>query len=105
MREEAHERLSINAYLAQLQQPQILFSVTQKQAASLDDEVALTLKMESYLPPHTQTINETLTAPEEPVVIRVDVIEKVAQLTCVFEELGEPVERVQQRTEWEHQDR
>ena len=61
--------------------------------------------MESFLPPHTQTINETLPAPEEPVVIRVDVIEKVAQLTCVFEELGEPVERVQQRTEWEHQDR
>ena len=76
-----------------------------KQAVSLDDEVAVTLKMESYLSLHTQPINGTLPAPEEPVVVGVDAIDKVAQLTCFVEELGEHVETVQQRTEWEHQHR
>ena len=84
MWEEAHERLPINALLAQLHQPQILFSVTQKQPASLDDTVAVTLKMESYFLLHTQPINGTLPSPEECVVARIDAIDKVAQPLVLF---------------------
>ena len=52
LQEEARERLSLNAYLSQLPQPQISFSVRQKQPITIDDAVhAATLEMESYLPP------------------------------------------------------
>ena len=52
LQEEARERLSINAYLAQLPQRQISFSVRQKQSSTLDEAVAATLEMESYLLSH-----------------------------------------------------
>ena len=39
LQEEARERLAINAYLAQLPQPQVSFSVRQKQPSTLDDAV------------------------------------------------------------------
>ena len=51
LQEEAKERLSLNSYLAQLPQPQISFSVRQKQPATLDEAVAATIEMESYFPP------------------------------------------------------
>ena len=50
LQEEARERLAINAYLAQLPQSQVSFSVRQKQPSTLDEAVAATLEMESYLP-------------------------------------------------------
>ena len=47
--EEAGEQLANNAYLQQLTQPQVAFSVKQKRPTTLDDAVAATLKMESYM--------------------------------------------------------
>ena len=70
LQDEARERLSLNTYLSQLPQPQISFSVRQKQPTTLDDAVAATLDMESYLPP--QTVNSTLRQPEEPEPASVD---------------------------------
>ena len=46
LQEEARDQLGIIAFL---QQPQIAFSVKQKRQKSLDDAVAATLQMESYL--------------------------------------------------------
>ena len=98
--EEVRERLSINAYLAQLPQPQIGFSVRQKQPPTLDDAVAATLEMESYLPPHSlPAVNSTLPAFEEPVVASVDAVDKITQLTHIVEKLAQQVERLQHRSD------
>ena len=87
------KRLSINAYLAQLPQPQISFSVCQKQPATLDDAVSATLEMESYLPLQSPpAVNSTLPAPEEP-TISVDAVDKVTHLTRL---VAKQVERLQQ---------
>ena len=93
-------RILINAYLAQLPQPQIAFSVRQKQPNSLDDAVAATLEMESYLPPHTQVssgVSSTLPTEDKRTASGVDSIDKVAQLTRVVERLAERVEKLQQK--------
>ena len=49
LRDEGHEQLAINAYLQQILQPQVAFSVKQKHPATLGDAVAATLEMESYV--------------------------------------------------------
>ena len=46
LQHEARERLAINAYLQQLTQPQVAFSVKQRNPETLDDAVAATLEME-----------------------------------------------------------
>ena len=90
LQEEARERLSLNAYLSQLPQPQISFSVRQKQPTTLDDAVAAT---ESYLPP--QTINSTLRQPDEPESASVDAVSQITQLVRVVGRLAEQVEKMQ----------
>ena len=47
---EAQERLALNQYLAQLENPQVAFSVKQKTPETVDQAVRLTLELESYLP-------------------------------------------------------
>ena len=47
---EAQERLALNQYLAQLENPQVTFSVKQKTPETVDQAVRLTLELESYLP-------------------------------------------------------
>lgn len=102
LQEEARERLCLNSYLAQLPQPQIAFSVRQKRPTSLDDAVATTIEMESYLPPQTQSaVNLTLPTLEEPPVASVSALDQVAQLTRVVEELAEQVGKLQQRADAE----
>ena len=93
LQEEARERLSLNAYLSQLPQPQIPFSVRQKQPTTLDDAVAATLEMESYLPP--QTINSTLRQADEPEPASVDAVSQITQLVRVVGRLAEQVEKMQ----------
>lgn len=106
LQEEARERLSINAYLAQLPQPQIAFSVRQKQPATLDDAVAATLEMESYMPPHMSSgINSTLPAEDRSASVDVDSVDKVDQLARVVERLAEQVERLQQVSDSQRQPR
>ena len=101
LQEEARERLSINAYLAQLPQSQIAFSVGQKQPNSLDDAVAATLEIESYLPPHTQVssgVSSTLPTEDKRTASGVD---SMAQLTHVVERLAEKLQ--QKAANAEHQ--
>ena len=93
LQEEAHERLSINAYLAQLLQPQISFSVRQKQPSTLDEAVAATLEMESYLPPPPpHSISPCLPVDAEHTSMKV---ESVDQVTSMVEKLTERVEKLQ----------
>ena len=47
---EAQQRLALNQYLAQLENPQVAFSVKQKTPETVDQAVQLTLQLESYLP-------------------------------------------------------
>ena len=49
--QEGREHLALNHYLAQLDEPQVAFSVKQKRPKSVDDAVSATLEMESYLQP------------------------------------------------------
>ena len=99
LQEEARERLSINAYLGQLPQPQISFSVSQKQPSTLDDTVAATLEMESYLP--SQILSSVCTSVEGPedgsttACLNLDSIDQVSHLTWMVVKLTDQVEKLQ----------
>ena len=55
---EAQERLALNQYLTQLDNPQVAFGVRQKTPETVTAAVRLTLELESYLPPPaTSTTN------------------------------------------------
>ena len=93
LQEEARERLAINAYLDQLPQPQLSFAVRQKQPDTLDDAVATTLEMESYLPAQgASAVDLSLT--DDPRVT-VQAVDKVTQLTQVVDKLVEKMEQLQ----------
>ena len=47
---EAREQMALTHYLAQIDNPQLAFSVKQQKPATLDAAVSATLEMESYLP-------------------------------------------------------
>ena len=49
LQEEARERLALTQYLSQLTNPQISFAVKQKRPKTLDEAVAATLEMESFV--------------------------------------------------------
>ena len=49
--DNARERLALNAYLGQLDNPQVALGVKQKTLENLDAAIAATLELESYLPP------------------------------------------------------
>ena len=93
LQEEARERLSLNAYFSQLPQPQISFSVRQKQPTTLDDTVAATLEMESYLSP--QAVHSTLQEHGES-ASGVGAVSQITQLAHVVGRLAEQVEKMQQ---------
>ena len=100
LQDEARERLSINAYLQQLSHAQVAFSVKQKQPKTLDEAVAATLEMESYLVGGSTGTVSTLESNEECGVRSVGTIDRVEELTRVVERLAGQVERLQQRTPW-----
>ena len=89
LQEEARERLSINAYLGQLPQPQLSFAVRQKQPATVDEAVAATLELESYLFPHGAA------SVGQAEVDSVDRAGPVAKLTDVVGRLVDRVEQLQ----------
>ena len=62
MQDEAREQLLLQIYLQQLDPPQVAFSVKQKRPKTLDEAVAATIEMESYLP---QAAQMTIAACEE----------------------------------------
>ena len=49
LQDEAKEQLSLQIYLQQLDPPKVTFSVKQKRPKTLDEAVAATIEMESYL--------------------------------------------------------
>ena len=49
LQDEARERLALNQYLQQLDQPQVAFGVKSKQPEKLDDAVSATLELETYV--------------------------------------------------------
>ena len=51
LEEKARERLALNAYLPQLDNPQVAFGVKQKTPETLDAAVSATLEMEAYATP------------------------------------------------------
>ena len=51
LEDKARETLALNAYLAQIDDSRVNFGVKQKAPQSLDEAVAATLELESYLPP------------------------------------------------------
>ena len=53
LEEAAKEHLTLTHYLGQLDNPQVAFSVKQKRPKTVDEAVAATLEMESYLIPKT----------------------------------------------------
>ena len=91
--EDARERLSINAYLMQLPQPQIAFSVRQKQPSTLDDAVTATLEMESYLSPQSLSAVDSVGGTDADTVA---VVGQVAELTRAVERLTKQVEQLKQ---------
>ena len=99
LQEEARERLSINAYLAQLPKPQISFSGRQKEPSTIDDAVGATLEMESYRP--SQILSSVCTSvpgPEEgstTACLNVDSVDQVSSLTRMVEKLADQVEKLQ----------
>jgi hypothetical protein len=94
LQDEAREQLAINSFLQQLMPPQVAFSVKQKRPASLDDAVAATLELESYVSPPTAGVSAT--QPEEAVCSPVtSEARHVEQLTKVVKQLAEQVERLQ----------
>ena len=94
LQEEAREQLAINAFLQQLTQPQIAFSVKQKRPKTLDDAVAATLEMESYLAgPSPVGIASTLSSAENLPVCPVSALSQVDKLTQAVEQRVERLQR------------
>ena len=60
--DEAKETLPLNAYLAQLDDPQVAFGVKQKTTTDLDSAVTATMELESYLVPVIASTTAVVTA-------------------------------------------
>lgn len=96
LEERARERLAINAYLQQLEHPQVAFGVKQKRPETLDEAVSATLEMETYVP--------TIAKGNGPSVASVEVTEEETavaavntqdRLVTLVEKLVERVERLE----------
>lgn len=92
--DDAREQLALQSYLQQLKQPQIAFSVKQKRPANLDDAVAVTLGMESYLSPSTQPGTIAALQPGERADAKATV-DRIKQLTHLVEQLTARVEELE----------
>ena len=95
LQQEARERLTLNAYLGQLDNPRVAFAVKQKSPKSLDAAVAAMLEMESYLAGGTPVSGVELEREKEAVVTAAGVSEK---LTMLMEKLTERMDRLERQT-------
>ena len=68
--EKVRERLALNQYLSQLDNPQVAFNVKQKRPEKLIHAVSTTLEMESYLLPRPHKV-ATVDIQESPTVAAV----------------------------------
>ena len=85
----ARETLALNAYLAQLENPQIVFGVRQKTPATLDEAMTATLELESYLSPK-MTVASVETG--EAVI---GVVSQKDNLTTFVEKLMDRMEKIE----------
>ena len=95
LQHEARELLAINAYLQQLTQPQVAFSVKQTNPGTLDDAVAATLAMESYAESSSNRTGAVSILQPENETVTVAAIGPVEKLTRMVERLSEQVEMLQ----------
>ena len=95
LQHEARELLAINAYLQQLTQPQVAFSVKQTNPGTLDDAVAATLAMESYAESSSNRTGAVSILQPENETVTVAAIGPVEKLTRMVERLSEQVETLQ----------
>lgn len=93
--EEAKERLAVNHYLQQLSPPQVAFSVRQKRPSNIDDAVATTLEMESYLLETLST--STVAGVEVSEDTAVATVHTQVALTSLVEKLIEKLEQLENR--------
>ena len=94
LQDEAREQLAINTFLQQLTPSPVAFSVKQKRPSTLDDAVAATLEMESYV--SSQTVVASMSpSSEEVAVCPVSETNRLERLTRAVEQLTERVEKLQ----------
>ena len=90
---EAREQLAINTYLQQLSHPQVAFSVKQRRPMTLDEVVAATLEMESYVSGPDRTGITTVEVEDETAAVAA--VNPIDKLMRMVEHLAEKVETLQ----------
>ena len=99
---EAQEVLALNRFLTQLDNPQVHFSVRQKQPTNIDQAVQFTLEAESYLRPHKQHNHTTDTLPIAPLLAQSELLnteQSVAteQLVAAAPTTADPMSSIMKR--------
>ena len=87
LEEATREHLALTHYLGQLDNPQVAFSVKQKRPKTVDEAVAATLEMESYLLPRMGRVGQVgLTEPEPATTSFVDSVQSKMDMVRVVME-------------------
>ena len=102
LQHEAREQLSLQFYLQQVNPAQVAFSVKQKRPKTLDEAVAATIEMESYLPQAAQTHIATCGEEDEKATVA-PVLDATSRLTSLVERLAERVESIERATKQNQQ--
>ena len=101
--EVARERLALNAYLAQLDHPQVGFGVKQKSPETLDAAVTATLELESFLTPKmavSSVVPEAaISAEKDCKEATVSAVHSTDKLSSLLEKLLDRVERLEEAQE------
>lgn len=93
---EGRERLALNNYLAQLDNPQVAFAVKQRNPQSLDAAVSATLELEAYATQKATTASvSSVMEEEESSEIAVGAVGTTDKLTTLVEKLMERMERLE----------
>ena len=93
LEEKARERLALNAYLGQLEHPQVAFSVKQRNPQQLDEAVSATLEMEAYVSPKTGS--QSVSGVDTQGTIPVAAVSPQDKLASLVEKLVERVEKLE----------
>lgn len=104
LEDKARERLALNAYLDQLDNPHVAFGVKQKAPKNLEDAVTATLELESYLPTKMSSTIATVepasrgeaeTSPAKATVDSVSPLDGSSKVASLLERLVERVEKLE----------
>ena len=94
LEDKARERLALNQYLGQLDNPQVAFNVKQKRPVSLVDAVGSTLEMESYLLPQPGQVAQVSVEPE---AIMAAVQSKQDSITAMLQNVMERLDKLEKQ--------